>query len=334
VAPVPRRWPAYLILLFTFLIWSNSFLAARLLVGEEVPAAERLAPLGFVIARFLPVFLVTWPWLLASRQRRADLARLLREHGGLVVTLALLSVWTYNLPFAFGQRLVPPGAASLIITLNPVLIFVLAVLSRQERFSLARALGMALAFAGVWQVVVHGAGREVRGAYVAHALMLTLAPLSWAFYTVLSKRLLGKATPLMLTYSTLAIASVPTLPLALLHRPFLAAVEHWTPQRWVAALFLGLACTLLGYSLWNVALRRLPATTVGAFVFLNPPLALLFEWLWFGHVPAWGLLAGGALVLAGVYLCIAQPAAAADRGEKPAGDGEPTADPFSGSLSP
>jgi len=46
------RWPAYLILLGTFLVWSNSFVAARLLVGEQVPAAERLDPLAFVAASY------------------------------------------------------------------------------------------------------------------------------------------------------------------------------------------------------------------------------------------------------------------------------------------
>ena len=307
------RWPAYLILLGTFLLWSNSFLAARLLVGEQVPAAERLDPLAFVVARFLPVLLVTWPWLLLSPARRLEVTRLLREHGGMVLLLAALSIWTYNLPFAFGQRLVPPGAASLIITLNPVLTFVIAVLLRQESFSMPRAAGLGLAFIGVWQVIVYGAGRDLHGAYVAAALALTLSPLSWSFYTVAAKHLLEKerregraASPVMLTYLTLAIGALPTLPLALLHRPLQAAAAHWQPVRWVAALFLGLACTLLGYSLWNIALKRLPATHVTAFVFLNPPLAILFEWLWFGSVPAWGLLLGGGFVLVGVYLCVGE----------------------------
>lgn len=306
------RWPAYLILLGTFLLWSNSFLAARLLVGEQAPAAERLDPLAFVVARFLPVLFVTWPWLLASRRRRGEVARLLREHGGLILLLGALSMWTYNLPFAFGQKLVPPGAAALIITLNPVLTFVLAVLLRQERFSTPRAVGLALAFVGVWQVVVYGAGREVHGAYIVDALVLTLAPLSWSLYTVAGKHLFGDArtgegpSPVVVTYLTLAIGALPTVPIALLHRPLQSAMAHWQPVRWAAALFLGLACSLLGYTLWNVALKRLPATHVTAFVFLNPPLAILFEWLWFGSVPSWGLLLGGAFVLVGVYLCVGE----------------------------
>lgn len=300
----PRRWPYFLLLLLTFLIWSNSFVAARVLVGEQVPAAERLGPLDFVIARFLPVALVTWPWLLASRRRRAEVRRVLAMAWPLVLVLGALSVWTYNLPFAAGQHLVPPGTAALIIALNPVFTFLLAMALGQERFAAVRAGGLGLAFVGVWYVVVHGAGREVGAAYVVDALLLALAPLSWAIYTVLGKRLLGATSPLLLTYLTLAIATAPTLPLAFVRPSFQSAVAHWPPSRWVAALFLGLACSLLGYWFWNVALRHLSANLVTAFVFLNPPLAVLFEWLWMGKAPAWGLLVGGALVLGGVRLCL------------------------------
>src|SRR3954447_17764778 len=78
----PGATSAYLVLVLTFLLWSNSFLAARLLVGEEVPLDQRLGPLAFVVARFLPALLVTAPWLLMTRERRAESMRLLRGHGG------------------------------------------------------------------------------------------------------------------------------------------------------------------------------------------------------------------------------------------------------------
>ena len=308
------RWPYFLLLLLTFLIWSNSFVAARVLVGEQVPAAERLGPLDFVVARFLPVALVTWPWLLSGRRRRAEVARVLRLHAPLIVVLGLLSVWTYNLAFGAGQHLVPPGTAALIIALNPVFTFLLAMALRQERFAGPRAFGLMLSFTGVWYVVVHGSGKEVGGAYLVDALLLALAPLSWSLYTVLGKRILGVASPLLLTYLSLAIATAPTVPLALLRPSFRSAVAHWPPSRWIAALFLGLACSLLGYWFWNVALRRLSPSTVTAFVFLNPPLAVLFEWLWLGRAPSWGLLVGGALVLAGVRLCLGPAPAEEENG--------------------
>jgi drug/metabolite transporter (DMT)-like permease len=304
-----RRWPSFGLLVVVFLIWSNSFIAARLLVGDDVPAAERLAPVGFVVARFAPVALWCIGWFALVPGARRAAAALLAEHPVLVPALGLLNVWGYNLAFGEGHHRVPAGTASLITALNPVLTFVLATLLRQERPTWTRAAGLAVAFGGIYLVVVHGAGREVGPAYVSDALILLAAPLSWALYTVLGKPLLVRHSPLHLTFLVLGLASLPTLPLAVAHPGFRAAVAAWSGVRFGAALFLSLGCTLLGFWLWYEAVKRLPATTAAAFVFLNPPLTLCFDWLWFGRAPALGLLGGGLVVLAGVYLCIRQPGA-------------------------
>lgn len=303
------RWPAYLLLLLVFLIWSNSFIAARVLVGDDVPAAERLTSVEFVTVRFLPVALWCLLWFLVHPAARREAARLLRAHPALVVALGLFNVWGYNLAFGEGHHRVAAGTGSLIIALNPVLTFLLATLLRLERPPWTRAAGMAVAFGGIYLVVVHGAGREVAAAYYLDALVLLGAPVSWALYTVLGKTLLDRASPVHLTFLVLGLASLPTLGLALTDAGLQAKVSAWGGERFGAALFLSLGCTLLGFWLWYEALKRLPATEAAAFVFLNPPLTLVFEWLWFRRAPTAGLLAGGLVVLAGVYLCIREPGA-------------------------
>jgi drug/metabolite transporter (DMT)-like permease len=192
----------------------------------------------------------------------------------------------------------------LITALNPAFTFVLAALFGLERATWRQALGLTVAFAGIYVVVVHGAGRAVEPAYLRDAAILLTAPISWSLYTVLSKPLVGRGSPLHLTFLILGIANLPTLPLAALLPALHAKVARWDPERYGAALFLALACTVVGFWLWYEGLRRLPASTVASFVFLNPPLALFFDWLWFGRVPASGLYVGGAIVLVGIYLCI------------------------------
>lgn len=302
-----RRWPAFLILLAVFLIWSNSFIAARALVGDAVPEAERLGPLEFVLARFSPVALWCLGWFAAVPAGRRQAAEILRRHPLLVAALGFFNVWGYNLAFGAGHHRVPAGTGSLIIALNPVLTLVLAVALRLERPTWPKAAGLAVAFTGIYVVVVHGAGREVAPAYLGDALLLLAAPVSWACYTVLGKTLLARHSPVHLTFLVLGLASLPTLPLAFIHGGFRGHLAAWGPQRYGAALFLALGCTLLAFWLWYEALKRLPASTAAAFVFLNPPLTLLFEWLWFRRAPTPGLLVGGAVVLAGVYLVTRRP---------------------------
>jgi len=306
-APETQTRLAYLLLLITFLIWSNSFVATRYLVGEDVPDAERLGPFHFVIARFAPVGLVCLLYFALSAAARREGWRLLREQPGLVVLLGLINVWAYNLAFAEGQHLVPAGTGSLIIALSPIFTFLLATLIGQEQPTLARAGGLLLALIGIYLVVVYGAGRAVGAAYITDAGILVLAPLSWAFYTVFSKPLFGRYAPVPATFLILGLASVPAIPFFFLDTQLRIQLSAWGPQRWFADLFLALACTLVGYWLWSEALKRLPASKTAAFIFLNPPLAIFFEWLWLGHRPQPGLIAGGLVVLSGIYLCLRPP---------------------------
>lgn len=295
--------PAFLILLLVFVIWANSFIAVRALVGEDVPSAARLGPLELVEARFAPVAAFCLLWFACHRAARREARQILAGHAPLTVVLGLLAVWGYNLAFAVGHHRVPAGTGSLFTVLNPVLTFVLAALVGLERPTWRKAAGIALACAGLYTVVVYGAGRKVEPAYLRDALVLLGAPASWAFYTVLSKPLVGRFSPLHLNFLVLGIASLPTLPLAAFDRSFHAKLAAWGGERYGAALFLALACTVLAFWLWYEALKRLPATTAAAFVFLNAPLTVAFEWLWFGRVPGPAWVAGGVVVLAGVYLC-------------------------------
>ena len=67
-----------------------------------------------------------------------------------------------------------------------------------------------------------------------------------------------------------------------------------------AALYLALPCTLFGYAAWIWALKRLPAGDVAAFVFLNPPLATLWAWLFEGQPIRPPFVIGALVLLAGV----------------------------------
>ena len=59
-------------------------------------------------------------------------------------------------------------------------------------------------------------------------------------------------------------------------------------------------CTLVAYAGWIWALKRLPAGEVAAFVFLNPPLANLWAWLFEGARLKPLFLLGAGVLLAGV----------------------------------
>jgi drug/metabolite transporter (DMT)-like permease len=280
-------WPdlAHLVLVLTLLIWSFSFLAAARL-RQDLGLMDALA------ARFLPVLLGAGLLLLWRRPLRLPRAAWWR-----IVVMGLLGVPVYNLAFLHGLRTVPTGTAALITALNPVFTAVLARLLLKEAFGLRHVAGLALALAGVFVVIRYGTDKPVDWPYLSSALVLTLAPLSWAVYTVVGRRLPAAANALDTTYALLFVGSLPLLALA---RPALGRDLLAHPGALAAALYLAVPCALVAYAGWIWALQRLTAGEVAAFVFLNPPLANLWAWLFEGATLRPPFLLGAAALLAGL----------------------------------
>jgi drug/metabolite transporter (DMT)-like permease len=276
---------AHIVLVLTLLIWSFSFLAAARL-REDLGLVDALS------ARFLPVLLGAGALLLWRRPLRLPRAAWWR-----VVVMGLLGVPVYNLAFLHGLKAVPSGTAALVIALNPVLTALLARVVLKEALGLRHVVGLVLALVGVFVVIRYGTSEPVDWPYLSSALVLTLAPLSWAVYTVVGRRLPAAADAFDTTYALLFVGSLPLLSLA---TPALGRRLLAHPGALGAALYLAVPCTLVAFAGWIWALKRLPAGEVAAFVLLNPPLANLWAWLFEGAALKPPFLAGAAVLLAGV----------------------------------
>lgn len=294
----PAAAPMRALLVLLFVIWSNSFTAIAHLL-------EALSPMQLVLARFLPVALFCLVWLLVSPARRRETRTILREAPWRVAAMGLTGVAGYNIFLYMGQRGVKPGAASLFTTLAPLFVLGLATLFLRERVPLRRVVGIVVAFAGLFVVVRWGRVGVGRLTGVSHeeiryVLITALAPLCWAIYTIVGKNLIGRSSAVVVTYATLVVGAIPFLAFA--GPGFFRAVAGFSWTHWVALAYLSILCTIVGFLIWVAALTRLPATEVAAYVYLNPPFAALFGHFLFGEEITGLFVAGGAVVLLGLWL--------------------------------
>ncbi len=286
----------FLLLLLTFLIWSNSFIAIKVLLAK-------LSAYDLLRLRFIPVALISMALLIAFY--RSEAKAILKAHPARVIAGGLLMVVSYNIMLNSGMKYVQPNAASLLIALNPLLTLLLAVRFLGEPFSRRRLLGTAVTFLGLAVVVLLGrvggsGGTWIPLAKFPYALLVLGGPLSWAVATVIIKPALENHSPLVFNFVAMAVGSLPLV--FLIDRPFIARALALRPLEWGAAAFLSLACTILAYSLWNVAIKHWHASNVSLFVYLNPPLTALFTWLFFGIGVTLWFLAGGAVMLGGIVI--------------------------------
>jgi len=277
-----------------FLIWSNSFHAVSYFRRNlGIPA------LSLVTLRYGPVV----PFcLLYCLLRWRELRSLLARDGWRVLLMGGLMVPGYNLALNWGQGRVPPATASLIIATNPLFTFLLAVLFLRERAPWNKIAGMAVAFLGVY-LLVRTQNRSFGDGYIWSALVVLLAPLAWAASTVTGKPITARSDAFLLTFAATGIGSLPFFGTLLWGAGGVHQTLRTMPATgWIALLHLSLLCTLVGFAIWFWALRRLAASTVAAFVFLNPPLTSIFGVLWGTEALHWSTVVYGSITLAGVAL--------------------------------
>jgi drug/metabolite transporter (DMT)-like permease len=291
-----RNFWIFALLILTFLIWSNSFIAIKVLLA-------RMSAFDLLRLRFIPVAIISWGLMVLFF--RAEAWQIVKAHPVRVTLGGLLMVISYNLFLNSGMKYVQPNAASLLIALNPLLTLLLAVRFLHEPFTRRRLLGTVVTFIGLALVVLLGRVGASGGTWIAldkvpYALLVLGGPLSWAAATVIIKPALKNHSPLVFNFVSLAIGSLPLF--FFIDRPFIQKTLSLSPLEYGAAAFLSLACTILAYTFWNIAIKHWHASNVSLFVYLNPPLTAIFTYLFFGIGITLYFFVGGTIMLAGIVL--------------------------------
>ncbi|MBS1261839.1 MAG: putative amino-acid metabolite efflux pump [Calditrichaeota bacterium] len=284
--------PTVLIALSVMGLWGFSFSAIKIALRE-------LTAWELVILRFLPtlaVFLV----VLASRAVRGTF-RIPRRDLPVLFLAGLFGVAAYNFALNSGQTRLPASLAALVIALNPAMIAVVATVWLGERPRLRTWLGLLVALAGIVFVVFARYGTpELRVHHLVGIGITFGAPVSWGIYTSSIRRAAPKLGTVVTTMTAISLGS---LPLVLMIGPELTGkLAAARPETIGAVLFLSLACTVYGFTMWGYVLKRVEAATAGAFIYLVPLIAAFAAHWLLGEPIDLPLVGGGILVLLGVAL--------------------------------
>ena len=248
---------------------------ANVIFGLGVPVTKILledwvSPMTYMAVRCLGAAIVFW--VIAAFMKREHVERhdlMVIMVGGLmgVVVSQTLTAWALNYT--------SPVYFSLIATLTPVAVMLMAALFIGERITGLKFLGVLLGIGGAVLMVVMG---QTSGSGSNDLLGITLAILSvltWAIYMIITRKVAQKYTPVTQMKYVFLISAVVTVPLAW---PELSAQPLFSAESfgWDGALEMGfivLGATVLGYFLIPFAMKSLSATTVSIYTNLQPMVA-------------------------------------------------------------
>jgi drug/metabolite transporter (DMT)-like permease len=299
----------YLFLILAPLFWAGNFVFGK-------PLLEALAPFAINLIRWLVacIVLVTLTLLFEGRFPRPA------RHQWLgLVAMSLTGVVLFNALVYLSLVYTTSTNAALINGATPVLTMILAAAVGLDRLTGRRLAGAFISLVGVVWIVVRGSlGALIGLSFNRGDLIMLVAALVWAIYTILLNRMTGTLSPL----ATLTIITVLALPpLAVIGGYELSTqpLGPITPVIGAGFLYIGVVASVAAFMAWSVGIRGVGAARGAIFVNLIPLFTAGIAVLTLGERLGLVQLIGGLLVIGGVTL-------ASSRGWKRADDG-PTMSP-------
>lgn len=266
-------------------IWGSSYLFIKVAVAG-VP------PLSLVEVR---LFLGAAVLFLVRRWARQPWpARAVWPH------LLVMAVAGNVVPFlliAWSEQHIDSGLASVLNATTPFFTVAFAVaVFRAERLSWNKAAGVVLGFLGV--AVLSGADLAAWRSASARAQVAVLASSACYGLGFAYARRFLRGAPLALAAGQIGLAA------GLLALPTLASGELLALRPTAGALLalavLGILSSGLAYVLYYRLIESAGAVVASLATYLMPPVGVTLGWLVLGEPVGWRLLAGVALVLAGM----------------------------------
>jgi len=282
----------YLLLIVSMALWGGTWVAGRVVAQSMHPMSA--ATLRFIVAS-LGLALMVW-------RSEGRLPRLRRDQVAPALFLGFTGVFAYSYFFFTGLQSTPAGRAALIVACIPVCIAIIAAVFLKERFGPVRAAGAALSLAGVSVVIAGGnpltllAGGMNRG-----DLMILGCVASWTAYTLGGRAAMRRMPPLTAVTWSCITGTLMLLPVSLTHG-LAADVANARLLDWGCIFFLGALATSLAYFWYYEAIAIIGASRAGIFINTVPVFAVLMGFFLLGEPIHLSLLAGGTMVVLGVYL--------------------------------
>lgn len=282
-------------LVLTAMFWGGTFIAGRVL-------AQAMPLMSAAFCRFLVAAVLL---VLVAKKFEGGLPRLNRSQLATTAFLGFTGIFLYNLCFFGALARIPAGRTALFVSLNPIMTALAASLVFHERLGLRRWAGIAVAMLGAMVVITRGdfAGtlHDFHQSFGAGEMLMSLAVLSWAAYTLGSRKAMETLSPIAATtYATLWGLTFLSLGAAgeIVSVPW--ASFGW--KIWLSILYLGAIGTVVGFIWYYQGIRAVGPSRTAIFTNLVPAFGVLLGALLLGENILASMLIGGALSAIGVSL--------------------------------
>lgn len=252
--------------------------------------------------------LIMLPFVWRARKEMFSLTG--RQWGWLLLSGTLLGLhflfWIGSLSYT------TVASSTVILTLEPILVVTASYFLFGTRINRTMVLGIGLALVG--SIVIGAGDFQVSGSALHGDLLSLLGTFAVAAHMLAGKQILQSMSAFV--YNFWVFFTAASL-LAVYNLAQGYAFTGYSPKEWGVFLLLAVVPTLFGHYLFNWLMQYMSASAVSMAVLGEPVFASLLAWLLLKESLSGLQLGAGAVILAGVWLFIANNKEEAKSAPKP-----------------
>lgn len=252
-------------------LWSTTFVCARYLMRDRM-----IDPVSLSFFRFFAggVILLLFGYLFM----RTKLFTLKTKDIPELALLAIFGVVGMSVLLFFGQQTTTAINTSMIMQINPVIIFLLGLLIG-EKASLLKFAGIILSLTGCLLVVdvITMRGFAYDFNHLPGDLIIFASACCWAIYSVFGKNAVKRLGGFAVTTWTMLFGAIELL-LLLMILPGERTVPN-TGSSWCVIIYIAIFPTALAFFAWFEAMDKIDLSLLNIMQYLTPVFTIVLAWL-------------------------------------------------------
>ena len=272
------------------IIWGSDYPFAKIALRE-------VSPLAFSAMRTLASTLILLPFFIRQEKNWSIPGRHLLG----LISLALLGTFMNRVCWSVGLDLTTASNSGLLMATSPIFVLLLSSLFLRNEVTLRAALGILIAFLGVF-LVIEGdwKGWRMKSENFQGDLIIIGAAIFWAMFTVLAKRFLKQYSSVKVTAYVMIIGTILFLPFLPNEKGGGWAEISWLA--WLGVLYVAIMGNGLAYFLWIRGIQNIGPMRTVLYQYLMPITVILFSVPFLNETLTATQVCGAAVVFGGIFL--------------------------------
>lgn len=283
----------YFLIVLCTIFWAGAFIAAKL-SSPFIPAFT-LTFLRFSIAALVLYIII--------KVRKQKLHKLTKKDIPVFLVTGLVGMFGYHVLFFVAIKYTTAINSSIIGASNPIITAILSIIFLKDKVSIKRVLGIILSFTGVFLTLTNASLNVMKAFSFNHGdILMIFAVIMWAAYSVFSKWVMPRYSPITLTFYSFLFCTIILVPFVIYEMPWklIGAIPYYS---YISVVYMSIFPSVIGYLVQQMSIKQIGPSKTSIFINLVPVFSIILSVLILKETLNPIKLLTAALIILGVYIC-------------------------------